>query len=62
METIAKSLRDSKAARWTVLIIVSFTMMWGYFLTDALSPLMTMLEEQMGWTSLEFGQFNWAYC
>jgi MFS family permease len=62
MKTGAKLLSESKAARWVALIIVSFTMMWGYFLTDALSPLMTMLEEQMGWTSLEFGQFNWAYC
>ena len=58
----AKLFSESKAARWAALVIVSFTMMWGYFLTDALSPLMTMLEEQMGWTSLEFGQFNWAYC
>lgn len=61
-QTVTKKISESKAARWTALIIVSFTMMWGYFLTDALSPLMTMLEEQMGWTSLEFGQFNWAYC
>lgn len=61
-QTITKKISESKAARWAALIIVSFTMMWGYFLTDALSPLMTMLEEQMGWTSLEFGQFNWAYC
>ena len=61
-QTVQKKISESKGARWAALIIVSFTMMWGYFLTDALSPLMTMLEEQMGWTSLEFGQFNWAYC
>ena len=61
-QTANKRISESKGARWVALIIVSFTMMWGYFLTDALSPLMTMLEEQMGWTSLEFGQFNWAYC
>ena len=61
-QTAIKKISESKGARWAALIIVSFTMMWGYFLTDALSPLMTMLEEQMGWTSLEFGQFNWAYC
>ena len=61
-QTAKKRISESKGARWAALIIVSFTMMWGYFLTDALSPLMTMLEEQMGWTSLEFGQFNWAYC
>ena len=49
-------------ARWSVLAIVSLTMMCGYFLTDAMSPLMTMLEEEMSWTSKEFGIFNWAYC
>ena len=27
-----------------------------------MSPLMTMLEEEMAWTSKEFGIFNWAYC
>ena len=46
-EQIKKTLRDSKAARWTALVIVSFTMMWGYFLTDAMSPLMTMLEVEV---------------
>ncbi|MBR5802993.1 MAG: MFS transporter [Bacteroidaceae bacterium] len=61
-ELVKKTLRDSKAARWTALVIVSFTMMWGYFLTDAMSPLMTMLEVEMGWSSSDFGIFNWAYC
>ncbi len=55
-------LSESKKARWTVLLIVSFTTMWGYFLADAMSPLMTMLEEQMNWSSSDFGAFNWAYC
>lgn len=61
-EQIKQTLRDSKAARWTALVIVSFTMMWGYFLTDAMSPLMTMLEVEMNWSSSDFGFFNWAYC
>lgn len=61
-EQIKQTLRDSKAARWTALVIVSFTMMWGYFLTDAMSPLMTMLEVEMNWSSSDFGIFNWAYC
>lgn len=61
-QKIKETLRDSKAARWTALAIVSFTMMWGYFLTDAMSPLMTMLEVEMNWTSSDFGIFNWAYC
>src|SRR5574344_742347 len=61
-EVIKKRLSESTSARWIALLIVSFTMMWGYFLTDALSPLMTMLEDQMQWTSSEFGIFNWSYC
>ena len=61
-EQIKQTLRDSKVARWTALVIVSFTMMWGYFLTDAMSPLMTMLEVEMNWSSSDFGFFNWAYC
>ena len=60
--TQTKRLNDSAAARWLALIIVSFTMMWGYFLTDAMSPLMTMLEGEMNWSSSDFGIFNWAYC
>jgi len=60
-EAIKKKISESRGARWAVLIIVSFTMMWGYFLTDALSPLMTMLENQMNWSSSEFGLFNSAY-
>lgn len=60
-QKIQKKLSDSKSARWTVLFIVSFTTMWGYFLSDAMSPLMTMLEEQMHWSSSDFGTFNWAY-
>ncbi|MCD7816258.1 MAG: MFS transporter, partial [Bacteroides sp.] len=42
-EQIQKRLSDSKAARWTALIIVSFTMMCGYFLTDVVSPLENLL-------------------
>ena len=61
-EILRKKLNDSAVARWSVLAIVSLTMMCGYFLTDAMSPLMTMLEEEMSWTSKEFGIFNWAYC
>ena len=61
-QKIQRKLSDSKKLRWTVLLIVSFTTMWGYFLTDAMSPLMTMLEEQMHWSSGDFGSFNWAYC
>ncbi len=57
METIKNSLRESKTARWFVLITVSFLMFTGYFFTDIMSPLQTAIREQYSWTSL----INWAF-
>ena len=31
MEKIRKTLADSKAARWTALAVVAFTMLCGYY-------------------------------
>jgi len=61
MEKIRKTLADSKAARWTALAVVAFTMLCGYFLTDAMAPLKPMLEQQLSWTSEEYGLFTSAY-
>ena len=36
-EQIQKKINDSKALRWGVLVLVAFTMLCGYFLTDAVS-------------------------
>lgn len=60
-ETIKKSLRDSKTARWTALAIVSFMMLTGYFLTDVIAPLKGLLEGKLSWSSSDFGFFNSAY-
>ncbi|HTZ34178.1 MAG TPA: MFS transporter [Methylomirabilota bacterium] len=60
-ETIRKSLRESKAARWTALLIVSFTMLTGYYVADVMSPLKPMIEQQLGWTSSEYGFFTGSY-
>ena len=38
-QKLQKRLNDSKAARWTALIIVSLTMMMAYFFTDVMGPL-----------------------
>lgn len=59
-ETIRKKLNDSKAARWTALAVVSFTMMCGYFITDVMAPLEELLL-RAGWTSTEYGVFTGAY-
>lgn len=55
--------------RWTALVIVSVTMMFGYFFTDVMSPLEPLLTAQaggenglgLGWTSSEYGWFSGAY-
>lgn len=60
-EVIKNSLRDSKAARWAALGIISITMFAGYMLTDIMSPLKPMLESQLKWTSTDYGFFTSAY-
>ncbi|NDV47356.1 MFS transporter [Paludibacter sp. 221] len=60
-EKLVKTLRDSKVARWTVLIVVAFTMFCGYFITDVMAPLMDLLKDEFGWSATEYGIFNMAY-
>ena len=60
-DIIQKKLSDSKAARWTALAIVAFSMLCGYFLTDVMSPLKPMLESELLWSSTDFGFFTSAY-
>lgn len=62
-ETIRKALNDSRKVRWAALIIVSLTMSMGYFFTDVISPLSTMLKDADGfaWTSDEYGFFAGSY-
>lgn len=64
-QTVQRTLRDSAAARWTVLMIVAFTMMTGYLVAKEMSPLQFLLETPvgqggMGWSSSEFGLFAGA--
>lgn len=60
-ELINKKLSDSATARWSVLVLVSFTMLCGYFLTDVMSPLKPMLEQELLWNSVDYGIFTSAY-
>lgn len=73
-QTLQNKLSNSKKARWTALILVSITMMLGYFFTDVMSPLEPLLTEArglteaqggtgfgLGWTSDEYGFFSGAY-
>ena len=61
-EKVREAIATKGWARWTVLAIVSFTMMAGYIVAKEMSPLQFMLEKAvadggMGWTSGEFGIF-----
>ncbi|HNQ58921.1 MAG TPA: MFS transporter [Bacteroidales bacterium] len=61
MEKVRQTLRDSAVARWTALALVAFTMLTGYYLTDVMAPLKGLLEQQLSWTSTEYGIFTSAY-
>lgn len=67
-QAITRKLSDSRSARWTALVIVSLTMMAGYFFTDVMSPLEPLLTQPaadggigLGWSSDEYGFFSGAY-
>jgi len=60
-ETIKKVLNDSKSARWTALLIVSFTMFAGYYLADVMAPLDGLLQKELGWNKTDYGWFTGAY-
>jgi predicted MFS family arabinose efflux permease len=63
-ETLKKTLRESTTARWMVLLIVSFTMLTGYYFADVMSPLKPMVQKLAGWDNnsafgLYFGAYSW---
>lgn len=61
MNAITATLRDSRTARWTALVILSFTMFAGYIFTDIISPMKPILERTYGWDSTDFGIVTSAY-
>ena len=66
IDKLRKTLADSPVARWTALVIVAMTMMFGYFFTDVMSPLEPLLTKScadggLGWTSEEYGFFSGSY-
>jgi MFS family permease len=60
-ESRGKKLSDSPVARWSVLAIVSITMMCGYFINDVMAPLQSMLEKTFGWDGADYGLFSGSY-
>ncbi len=55
MEKIKRTLRDSAKARWTMMVLVSFLMAANYYFYDVLSPLKTILQDHLNFSSQDFG-------
>jgi MFS family permease len=60
-QAVKTSLRESPRARWAAMAIAGLAMLCGYFMADVMAPLKTMLEQQLGWTSTQYGFFTSAY-
>ena len=60
-ELIRQTLRDSKKARWTALVILSFTMFAGYMFTEVISPLKPIMERTLAMNSSDYGFITSAY-
>ncbi len=56
-EKIQLTLRDSKAARWTALILIALMMFFAYMFVDVMSPLQTLIESKRNWTPDVFGTY-----
>lgn len=57
VEQLQKTLRDSAAARWIVLILVASMMFFAYMFVDMLSPLASLLNTTRGWDQGVFGTY-----
>jgi MFS family permease len=56
MEANIKTIRDSVALRWLVLVLLSALMFATYWFQDFFSGLKGLMESEMGFTSEEFGR------
>jgi len=61
MEKKVELLSDKASVRWLVIALVSLLMFGVYAASDVLSPLKTMLEQNLSWTSSDFGLFSGSY-
>lgn len=57
-EIIRHTLRESKAARWTALGLIAFTMLAAYFFVDMMAPLQSLLEKKYAWQPDTYGFFS----
>lgn len=55
-----KTLRDSAAVRWIVLLLLAFAMFCSYIFMDILSPIKDLMQATRGWDSTAFGTMQGA--
>ena len=56
MEAIKKTLKDSAALRWTVLVLISGLMLSTYWFQDFYGGLKGLMESELGFSSEQFGR------
>ncbi len=56
METVKKTMRDSAAIRWAMLLLLSALMFATYWFQDFYGGLKGLMESELGFTSEEFGR------
>lgn len=56
-EIIQQKINDSKAMRWTALVLIALMMFFGYMFVDVMSPLQSLVEQERGWTPSVFGTY-----
>ena len=56
-EKIHRLMNDSPVARWTVLVLVALMMFFAYMFVDVMSPLKSLVEGKLGWSSGVFGKY-----
>lgn len=56
-EVLKNTLRDKAWARWTALVLIASMMFFAYMFVDVMSPLKSLLEENLKWDSSTFGTY-----
>lgn len=59
-EQIKMTLRDHAWARWLALVLVASMMFFAYMFVDVMSPLQSLVEEQLKWSPSAFGYYAGA--
>ena len=58
-EKVQQILSESKAMRWTALLLISLTMLAAYYFVDMIAPLQSLLElKPYNWTPANYGFFS----